>query len=346
MENLTENNNPQTPAPDNKIEITPEINQFFTIKKLFLGIIIIVLISIITWQLFFKEFGKACGGIMGEAGAFACTNNYSCYYPKSSPDVQGFCMPKFAANINNPFTPKQLPAISPTLTQAPYSPTPTIDPNLKTYTNIKYGFSFEIPIKGITQKGNEFSEIDCGNAIKETANPVLIDNLFKINILNWTQTIDDYLISKRAKDIYTFEQILNSNADEAVKVVSLKKGLEVASVGYPPLMHIQAIYKKDDNLFIIEDFVNPSNAGCINPNDLDHTKYSKYVDQNWNVLKSFKFPDKVTDATYCTKDQDCTSDTCNNCKPIRKDYLKTPNMCMVVCPEVKCISNKCTLVEK
>lgn len=168
-------------------------------------------------------------------------------------------------------------------------PSPTPPFNLKTYTNTKYGFTFSYPAKGITQKGKDFLEVECGDTIKETTDLILVDNLFKIQILDWTKTIDDYLISKGAKKTYEVEQMNNTGADEAVKVLGIKKGLELVSVGYPALMNVSAIYKKGNRLFLIVNFEDASNAGCINPKDLDHTKYAKYVEQNWDISNSFKF---------------------------------------------------------
>lgn len=168
------------------------------------------------------------------------------------------------------------------------TPTPIPTPSLKSYTNTKYGFTFEYPIKGITQKENIYSEVDCGNAIKENGNEILVDNLFKIQILNWTQSLDDYLISRGSKTTYEFEPISsNMSTESAVKVIGIKKGLELASIGYPPLMNVNAIYKKSNNLFLIINFENPTNEGCINPKELDYTKYEKYIDQNWSPQLSF-----------------------------------------------------------
>lgn len=166
-------------------------------------------------------------------------------------------------------------------------PAPTI--NLKSYKNTKYGFELSYPAKGIIQNGTDFSEGECGNVIKETGNNILVDNLFKIQVVDWTKTIDDYLVGKGAKKIYEIKPIIGSNADEAIEIAGIKKGLEVTSVGYPPLMNIPYIYKKGDNLFQIIYFLHASNGGCINPKDLDHTKFPKFADQNWNVKDSFKF---------------------------------------------------------
>lgn len=186
-----------------------------------------------------------------------------------------------------------LSKITPTL-----SPSPTLVSDFKIYKNTKYGFELKYPPKGITQKGEKFLEIECGNAIKENVDNIFVDNLFKIQIVDWNRTLDDYLIAKGAKNIYEFKPILNSGAEEAVEVVGIKKGLEVVSVGYPPLMYISYIYKNDNKIFLIVHEAHPPNqtieGGCINPEDLDTIKYSKYANQNWNISDSFKFTPKLT----------------------------------------------------
>lgn len=167
------------------------------------------------------------------------------------------------------------------------SPTPVN--LLKTYKNTKYGFEFSYPARGIIQNDQNFQEGDCGNFIKETGNNIFVDNLFKIEIVNWSRTIDDYLIQRGAKNKYDFTPILNSNADEALEVTQIKKGLELVAVGYPPLMNILDIYKKGENIFLIEDLENKNNGGCISPKEVDRAKFPNFANQNWGVKDSFKF---------------------------------------------------------
>ncbi|RJQ37281.1 hypothetical protein C4559_03870 [Candidatus Microgenomates bacterium] len=173
------------------------------------------------------------------------------------------------------------------------SPTPTPTPSFKKYENVKYGFELLYPAKGITEKENKFKEAECGNAIKETNDGILVDNFFLIRILNWQGTLDDYLVQKGAKNIYDFKKIETSNADEALEVIDLKKGLEVASIGYPPLMYISSLYKNNNMIFLFVHLPHPPNQtdpkGCLNPKDLDPNKFAKYVDQKWDIIQSFKF---------------------------------------------------------
>jgi len=201
------------------------------------------------------------------------------------------------------------------ITQTPIAvntPTPT-PPILKTYTNEKYGFEFTYPAKGIILIDDEevegpkvLNEVEgqCGNAIKENLGSILIDNFYEIKILDWKRTIDDYIVQKNAKKTYDFEPINNSNADEAVKVLGIKKGMELVSVGYPPLMYIEDIYKKDNKLFIFVHSSHPPKPtnpnGCLNPEDINPIKYKKYVDQNWRIETSFKFLNQQSSAETST----------------------------------------------
>lgn len=176
------------------------------------------------------------------------------------------------------------------------SPSPRPDPkadNFKTYVNTKFGFEFKYPAKGVIQKEKETAEGECGDSIKENADGILVDNFFQIKIMDWQGTIDDYLIQIGARNKYELETIEASNADEAIKVISIKKGLELSSIGFPPLMYVSNIYKKDTNLFIIMHKTHPPEPinlnGCLNPKDLDFTKYPQYANQIWDVAASFKF---------------------------------------------------------
>lgn len=333
----------QNPKLRKNPSIFSSSNNFFFFNKKFLTIIlsltilIIFLIGLQYWQ-YQNLKNISCGG--DYSYKVKCPIGTYCRSLNMGPYAGGVCTP-YLFGLTDFFTSK-LSSTSISIVRE-ITPTPATSINLKTYANTKYDFEFSYPAKGITQKGNKFSEVECGNAIKETNDLILVDNLFKIEILNWTKTIDDYLISKGAKKTYEFDQIPNTGADEAIKVKGIKKGLELVSVGYPALMNIQAIYKKGDNLFLIVNFEDASNVGCINPKDLDHTKYPKYANQKWNVIDSFRFYNS-NEQTRCDKDEECEINTCN-CDAVKKSANSSEMKCQMMClGEAKCINKGCVAV--
>lgn len=168
------------------------------------------------------------------------------------------------------------------------SPTPTLSP-WKTYVNNQLGMKITYPGEGVILTDKSYAEGECGKAIKETGSEISLDNFFKIKIVPWTGTLDEYLVSQRAKNAYDLEKIEGSGADEAINLVGLKKNFEVA-VGYPPLVYVKYLFKKGDNLYLVSRFQNPINkGGCINPEVLDPSKYAQYLDLGWNQKNSFKF---------------------------------------------------------
>lgn len=176
--------------------------------------------------------------------------------------------------------------ISPSFLTIKSLPTPTPINFWKTYINEKYGFTLSYPAKGIVQGEKETFEGECGKAIKETTHEITFDNFFAIKIIAWKDSIDNYLISRGAKNQYEFEKILTANADEAVKVGNLKKGVEYA-IGYPPLMYISHLFKKADRLFLFVDLQNPSNiGGCLPFSSLDPLKLKNLKP---DIQKTFKF---------------------------------------------------------
>src|SRR3989344_5063784 len=87
-------------------------------------------------------------------------------------------------------------------------PTPTPTPSSwKTYKNNQYGFELIYPKEGVivTDKGN--IEGECGQSIKESGGKIDVDNFFQVKIMDWSGTIQDYLISKGAGKIYNTEVI-------------------------------------------------------------------------------------------------------------------------------------------
>lgn len=177
-------------------------------------------------------------------------------------------------------------------TNTALTPTPTPTP-WKTYINNKYNFELTYPVKGVIAKEEGSKEGECGNFIKEEISgpeeKILVDSFFEIKIIPWEGILEDYLKQKGALNVYDFEQILDSGADEAVGVLGLKQDVSYA-VGYPPLRFITHIFKKGDKLFLIQDFHNSENfGGCLSPKTLDPIKYAPIVNLEWDIKKSFKF---------------------------------------------------------
>lgn len=179
------------------------------------------------------------------------------------------------------------PVVSPVRAVQP--PTPTPSP-WKTYTNNKYGFIIDYPIEGVIHQEDEYLEGECGQAIKEEkGGKIVFDNLFEMQIVPWKGSVDEYLISKGAKNAYESELLTGSGADEAIHLVGLKKDFEVA-VGYPPLVYTHYVYKKGENIFTVKTPPTHNNpGGCVNPNIIDPVKYAKYQKEGWDFAKSFRF---------------------------------------------------------
>lgn len=188
---------------------------------------------------------------------------------------------------------KSDPVPTPVFPQTTSTPTP--DPHWKVYKNSTYGFQLAYPAKGVIHKEEEYVEGECGGAIKEkksgSGSIIDFDNLFEMKIIPWSGSIDGYLASQGAKNKYELEVVatVSAKVDEAVSFHGLKKGVEYA-VGYPPLVYVSYVFKKDGNIFVIKNDPNHKNpGGCVNPNFIDPVKYAKYKNQGWDFAKSFKF---------------------------------------------------------
>lgn len=168
------------------------------------------------------------------------------------------------------------------------SPLPTPSP-WNTYVNEQYGWQLTYPKEGVILTDQGYIEGECGKAILETGGTINIDNFFQVKIIPWAGLIADYLISKGAGNIYETEIITNSGANEGIYLVGLKKDFEVA-VGYPPLLYVKYLFKKQNSLIIVSTLSHPVNlGGCINPNVIDPIKYAKYINPVWDQKNSFKF---------------------------------------------------------
>lgn len=169
--------------------------------------------------------------------------------------------------------------------------TPTPSPG-KIYTNTKYDFEVTYPAVGVVIDKEGTSVGECGNMIKEDGkgvNEIILDNFFGIKVINWDKSIDDYMKSKGAFEKYNIEIILNSGADEAIALTGLKPNVEYAR-GYPPLAYVIALFKKDDQLFLMQTFQNPGNfGGCISPSIADPSAFPDISRQKWEMPKSLKF---------------------------------------------------------
>lgn len=188
---------------------------------------------------------------------------------------------KSTANIVSPVT-KQLNALAP-------SPTPSI---WNTFTDQEYGFEVTYPKVGVIVNEDGFTQGVCGNAIKTNqkgVNNIIIDNFFGIKIVPWEGSIAAYMKSQAAANKYNIQVINGSGADEAIALKGLKQNVEYAR-GYPPLAYVVALYKKGDNLFLMQTFQNPGNfGGCIDPSLADAALYPDIAKQKWNMVESLKF---------------------------------------------------------
>ncbi len=171
-----------------------------------------------------------------------------------------------------------------------YSTTPSPEnKNFNTYKNDKYNFSINYPLKSLDPGG---SVISCGGFIKDndaTMFPpdetVVLDNIATVRILSWDKSINQYIKSQSAEDLYNLEKIMNSGADEAIAVNGLKSAW--AGPGYSPMGYVLDLYKKDGKLFLVMAHQNFLNAGCINPEDISGNFQG--VDKTWRIEDHFRF---------------------------------------------------------
>ncbi|MDO8618443.1 MAG: hypothetical protein Q7R49_00700 [Candidatus Daviesbacteria bacterium] len=168
-------------------------------------------------------------------------------------------------------------------------PTPTPSP-WKTY--LGEGFEVIYPRAGVIVQDDGYIEGECGAQIKtdpKDKNILLFDNFFKLKEVTWDKTLDEYLISTRAKNAYEVESLDGSGADEAVQLLRLKEGFEVA-VGYPPLAFTKAVFKKGEKVYLLQSFNTITNfGGCIMPTIVDPVKYPEVSKQTWDPLTNIKF---------------------------------------------------------
>jgi len=157
------------------------------------------------------------------------------------------------------------------------TPTPAQKNTLETksYTNLKYGFQVTYPAQGQVLTDRGIVSGQCGNAIREvsdqyTKEGILIDNFFEVVILDWYQSVNEYLKSQNAGNFYNLNLIATSSAqaDEAYNLVLKNNWQSLTSSPTPPLPNTINIYKKGNKIFLLNAlYENVSLGGCINPDN-------------------------------------------------------------------------------
>lgn len=158
----------------------------------------------------------------------------------------------------------------------------------KTYSD-PAGFTLTYPRVGVVVGEHAYILAECGNKIKTEGGILLVDNFYKIKTVDWTGTLDDYLIKAGAKNAYETKILEGSGADEAVELLRLKEGFEIA-VGYPPLSFTKAVYKKGEKIYLMQTYNVVNNfGGCILPGIADPARFTDYHNLNWDITQSLKF---------------------------------------------------------
>ncbi len=194
----------------------------------------------------------------------------------------------------------QSPSPSPATKANTPTPTPKNYVETTNYINSKYGFQITYPLKGkvLTEKG--IVDGACGNAIREISDQsikegIIFDNFFKVVIVDWEKSINDYIKEKNATNLYLLTTIATSSAeaDEAF-MIKLKDDWQSYTTSLkPPLSDTINIYKKGNKIFLLNAVSDNINVnGCISPN-------ASFAREFWG-LKNFKFvvltgqPDLIT----------------------------------------------------
>lgn len=160
----------------------------------------------------------------------------------------------------------------------------------KVYKNAENNFTVTYPKTGLIWSKDGSFVGECGSVIKEEKNIVSVDNFYKIKKVSFEGSLDEYLVSQRAKNAYITEPLADTGADEALKLVRLKPDFEIA-VGYPPLLYTKAVFKRNDEVFLLQEIIyNPDNeGGCVQPSVVDPSKYPDIAKLEWDLPKSIKF---------------------------------------------------------
>lgn len=188
---------------------------------------------------------------------------------------------------------------SPLKAQQLVQPTPS---PWKIYQNTKYNFKLSYPKIGERWIKDEYLKGECGQSIKEgqlkgsvphwlVKEVIKVDNFFEIKVVKNQESINSYLKIFGADREYDLEEVKIFGADEAQRVIGLKKGAKYA-VGFPPLVYVSHVIRKGENLFLIVDLEHPDNeGGCVAERFLDPVKYEylKPIWEIWNPAVSFQF---------------------------------------------------------
>lgn len=166
-------------------------------------------------------------------------------------------------------------------------PTPTPSP-WKVYSD-PAGFNLTYPREGVMVEKDGYTLGECGQQIKNEGETLLVDNFYKIKAVVWQGTLDEYLIQAGAKNSYETVGLEGSGADEAAELLRLKEGFEIA-VGYPPLAFTKAVFKKGEQVYLLQTFNIVNNfGGCILPEIADPVRFSDYHNLSWDIIHSLKF---------------------------------------------------------
>jgi heme/copper-type cytochrome/quinol oxidase subunit 2 len=181
-----------------------------------------------------------------------------------------YLLVKNSASKNQTDSSRPIKRLSPT-------PTPNPMPLTKTYVNYNYAFQIIYPANGDIQTANGIIKGECGNAISEIITPyakdtVTIDNFLQIVVVDWSRPINEYLVRQKANSFYTTSPIASTSADEAVSLKLNDNWRSQTTSLTPPLASTINIYKKGDNLFLLNTLAENNNInGCI-PKNVDFVK--------------------------------------------------------------------------
>lgn len=174
------------------------------------------------------------------------------------------------------------------------SPSPYPSPSpWKVYTDEINSFSITYPRTGVVLNQDEKNKGECGNSIIADSgintDNVLVDNFFEIRVIKWNGSIEDYMKSQGATKAYDTHKVEGTNAQEALALDGLAKGVEYAR-GYPPLMYVKALYLDQGKLYLMKTVQNPVNfGGCIPPHMADPSQYPDITRTKWDMTSSIKF---------------------------------------------------------